>query len=1139
VELRFLTYETETDRPQTYDPFLEYHDTFPDLGKDPESNQIFGGRPGGLPVVNNNKKRKYEEGLTNIDSNSQVPTDIPEGIDVVSDGYYGYKDKNNGSPTQNEGINPTSVLGFKVQQTDAPKTVTYANEWQTPSSEQSSLNTLIARPTLPNVPPPYRPTGNYPYHEVQYDENGYPVININNGGNSYQNENNGYGEKNNGQKDSTSGNRNPSLFHEIPVERGEHTVKNENKIHIVDGKPTQPTLFHQIPVDNSNGYQDSNGFRVQTDSNGYPINSNVYQVDSNGYPTSLDGFSDDSNEHLDDSNGYPDSSGVYFDPTSGYPSGASGYTDNSNGQTDSSSQPQDPISPTDPYPSESLPTGGTTEEKYQQNENDFSPTAGTITRDPDSEYGSSIEIKVGKTGFSTGNKDASSGRDGIGKAEINLSGFFEGTSEEVTPHVPTPKKKYTNTRIRNTYSTREKGKPTFIGFDRTSTYRTRIDKKEDTTAGTSVIVTKPIENSSEVTLINPLKTRTASTSISSSVRSGGSSSGSSEGSEGEVRISGIPFLKSKEELFGTTNNNRKQEEASQNEVINNNPGAAIVEQVPANVLSAEDVDPQTKCQAICGNNEICQIKQEGIQCKCRPGFGKRTNLPNAICEKSRTYQIEVLTHSESQETRIVRFNPRAVQKAVENSFKNRDLDIFHGAEVTSIKASNNTKRNFILDNEEFQEDNQGDMAIQLLVQVSDDGDDGPLEEERIRSLIEPTIKETKFPLGADIMVSRVSIDDFDECLSYEYNDCSDHAVCQNMKGTYTCSCKEGYLDFSGSSASLTGRVCSAQSTESCRLCSGNGQCSIKEGREEVECKCQPWFAGQKCQINLKLLLIVGAVSVCLMMMIACGVSCFCCRDRRKKHIPTPYGVSMARIPPNVRQQSLMMDPHGTVKSAMSARGRQKQKRPAPRQPLQKRSSNQSLDSSRQWQSNLGGSTPPHGHAMSKPALVIPRAKFHHQPSSHTNYGYHSDEDLSSTPVERNRAVSEVASMASRHRRKSVPSSFAGLLGGGRNREGSVDPLLEGFQSDGGDSGGRNSSSTFHESRADTRSEARSYNETIIRPVTRRLQSAQGTSYRSSRSNRTSEDGGTMAHRDTGSSFVVSPRQQLYRLHDSDGSLDSM
>ena len=67
-------------------------------------------------------------------------------------------------------------------------------------------------------------------------------------------------------------------------------------------------------------------------------------------------------------------------------------------------------------------------------------------------------------------------------------------------------------------------------------------------------------------------------------------------------------------------------------------------------------------------------------------------------------------------------------------------------------------------------------------------------------------------------------------------------------------------------------------------------------------------------------------------------------------------------------------------------------------------------------------------------------------------------------------------------------------------------------------------------RAETRSVARSFNETIIRPVTRRLQSAAGTSTRSNRSTRTSEDGRTMAEKDGGSSFVVSPNQRLYRLH---------
>jgi hypothetical protein len=47
-------------------------------------------------------------------------------------------------------------------------------------------------------------------------------------------------------------------------------------------------------------------------------------------------------------------------------------------------------------------------------------------------------------------------------------------------------------------------------------------------------------------------------------------------------------------------------------------------------------------------------------------------------------------------------------------------------------------------------------------------------------------------------------------------------------------------------------------------------------------------------------------------------------------------------------------------------------------------------------------------------------------------------------------VSEVASLASRHRRRSAVPSFPGFGGGRGWRAGSVDQnLLEGFQSDGG------------------------------------------------------------------------------------------
>ena len=173
------------------------------------------------------------------------------------------------------------------------------------------------------------------------------------------------------------------------------------------------------------------------------------------------------------------------------------------------------------------------------------------------------------------------------------------------------------------------------------------------------------------------------------------------------------------------------------------------------------------------------------------------------------------------------------------------------------------------------------MKIKLLVQVADENVAGLEEEERIRSLIEPTLKETNLPLGSDVMVSRVTIDDFDECSSAEYNDCSNKAQCTNTKGSYNCTCMPGYLDITPATQ-LPGRLCSGASTE-CELCNRNGQCVLDS--TEVTCNCNPWYAGKNCQINLKLLLIVGAVSVCLMMIIACGVSCFCCRDRRKKPIP--------------------------------------------------------------------------------------------------------------------------------------------------------------------------------------------------------------------------------------------------------------
>ena len=42
--------------------------------------------------------------------------------------------------------------------------------------------------------------------------------------------------------------------------------------------------------------------------------------------------------------------------------------------------------------------------------------------------------------------------------------------------------------------------------------------------------------------------------------------------------------------------------------------------------------------------------------------------------------------------------------------------------------------------------------------------------------MESPLKDTKLPLGADVTVSRVVIQDFDECASDEHNDCSDQVL---------------------------------------------------------------------------------------------------------------------------------------------------------------------------------------------------------------------------------------------------------------------------------------------------------------------------------------------------------------------------
>lgn len=98
--------------------------------------------------------------------------------------------------------------------------------------------------------------------------------------------------------------------------------------------------------------------------------------------------------------------------------------------------------------------------------------------------------------------------------------------------------------------------------------------------------------------------------------------------------------------------------------------------------------------------------------------------------------------------------------------------------------------------------------------------------------------------------------DFDECSSSQnvYHDCSEHAHCFNLRGSYTCSCREGFADVSANPV-YPGRLCSAEPM-GCERCHYHGACYQVEGDFETDdaltaCRCFQWYAGRSCHINLK------------------------------------------------------------------------------------------------------------------------------------------------------------------------------------------------------------------------------------------------------------------------------------------------
>ncbi|GLV34887.1 uncharacterized protein CBL_09367 [Carabus blaptoides fortunei] len=332
---------------------------------------------------------------------------------------------------------------------------------------------------------------------------------------------------------------------------------------------------------------------------------------------------------------------------------------------------------------------------------------------------------------------------------------------------------------------------------------------------------------------------------------------------------------------------RRDEVLSNNEVNRVLLGGILIASPPS--LESPDIVPpgvSNECRPDCkaSRNELCQRVQGIMRCVCRPGFARM--FPDRPCKPTYTYRMKIALSRFGKEKLKFKENladptsPQytrladATHEGLDRMVMQSDLrDIYHGVQVSGFEPTND----------------EG-LINNFYVQLSDNTD-----EARLKDVFKKYLRNSNYSLGGtEIYAARESVDDldafdFDECTNIKFHDCSEHAQCFNLRGTYTCSCKEGFADLSENPL-YPGRICSAELI-GCERCHYHGTC-YSRGDEQVLCECFQWYAGDSCHINLKVLLIalVTLGTILFTLLLIC-IILTCVKRRRPENTGIASGMS--------------------------------------------------------------------------------------------------------------------------------------------------------------------------------------------------------------------------------------------------------
>ncbi|XP_036234189.2 mucin-4 [Bactrocera oleae] len=342
-------------------------------------------------------------------------------------------------------------------------------------------------------------------------------------------------------------------------------------------------------------------------------------------------------------------------------------------------------------------------------------------------------------------------------------------------------------------------------------------------------------------------------------------------------------------------------------------GGVLIATPPKLNISISPTAKNSTCLPPCkmARNEVCTLAEFRWNCVCRPGFARM--FPDRPCKPTYTYQLSLridhygdfklfYDHSlADNSTDDYKHLATVTKEAINRMVMQSDLrDIYHGVQLSTFTLIYDANMDTGGKSTNIK---SSDLSANLLLQLSENSD-----EERLMAVFKKYLRLTNYSIGGTKLftdrngVESLAITDFNECAHGNFHDCSSNALCFNLQGTYTCSCKENFADLSGNTV-YPGRVCSAELV-GCERCHYHGKCVVKKSdrpyaSEHVVCECFAWYTGSTCQLNLKIVLIVLiAVGTLLFTLLMFCILLICTKRhtlRKKYHAPSQSDAGIHRI----------------------------------------------------------------------------------------------------------------------------------------------------------------------------------------------------------------------------------------------------